>query len=101
EKYGQIYFERVVLGHDWQPLAPTTVERTDAQTITVHFHVPVPPLVWETTFTPPHQLSPEWQAGNGFELRTAAGRIAIASGGFPGGGGVHIPRAADPPPAGG
>ena len=26
EKYGQIYFERVVAGHDWQPLAPTTVE---------------------------------------------------------------------------
>ena len=31
EKYGQIYFERVVLGHDWQPLAPTTVERSDAR----------------------------------------------------------------------
>ena len=67
EKYGQIYFERVVLGHDWQPLAPTTIERSGPRTITVHFHVPVPPLVWETTFTPPHQSSPEWQAGNGFE----------------------------------
>ena len=71
EKYGQIYFERVVLGHDWQPLAPTTIERSGPRTITVHFHVPVPPLVWETTFTPPHQSSPEWQAGNGFELRTS------------------------------
>lgn len=79
EKYGQIYFERVVLGHDWQPLAPTTVERTDARTVTVHFHVPVTPLVWDTTFQAPLQGIPEWLAGNGFELRTASGRIAIAS----------------------
>jgi len=79
EKYGQIYFERVVLGHDWRPLAPTTVERSDARTITVHFHVPVPPLVWETTFQAPHQAIPEWQGGKGFEVRTAAGRLAIAS----------------------
>jgi hypothetical protein len=76
EKYGQIYFERVVLGHDWQPLAPTTVER-GARMVTVHFHVPVPPLVWDTTFQAPHQAIPEWQAGKGFELRAATGRIAI------------------------
>jgi len=100
EKYGQIYFERVVLGHDWQPLAPTTIERTDARTITVHFHVPVPPLVWETTFTPPHQASPEWSAGNGFELRTSAGRIAIASVDFSGDDAVVITTAADLPPSG-
>jgi hypothetical protein len=100
EKYGQIYFERVVLGHDWQPLAPTTIERTDARTITVHFHVPVPPLVWETTFTPPHQTSAEWQAGNGFELRTAGGRIAIASVDFSGDDAVQITTAADLPASG-
>ncbi len=100
EKYGQIYFERVVLGHDWQPLAPTTVERTDTRTLTVHFHVPVPPLVWETTFTPPHQSTPEWQAGNGFELRTSAGRIAIASVDFAGDDAVVITTAADLPASG-
>jgi len=100
EKYGQIYFERVVLGHDWQPLAPTSVERTDARTITVHFHVPVPPLVWETTFTPPHQSSPEWQAGNGFELRTSTARIAIASVDFSGDDAVQITTVADLPASG-
>jgi len=79
EKYGQIYFERVVLGHDWQPLAPTTVERADARTIKVHFHVPVPPMTWESTFQAPHQGVPEWAAGNGFELRAGSARLAIAS----------------------
>src|SRR4029079_17266245 len=24
EKYAQVYFERVVAGHDWQPLQPTS-----------------------------------------------------------------------------
>jgi hypothetical protein len=100
EKYGQVYFERVVLGHDWQPLAPTTVERTGARTIMVHFHVPVPPLVWETTFTPPHQAIPEWAAGNGFELRTSAARIAIESVDLVGDAAVQITTAADLPVAG-
>jgi hypothetical protein len=100
EKYGQVYFERVVLGHDWQPLAPTTVERTGARTITVHFHVPVPPLVWATTFTPPHQAIPEWAAGNGFELRTSAARIAIESVDLVGDAAVQITTAADLPVAG-
>ena len=27
EKTAQVYFERVVLGHDWQPLQPTSAER--------------------------------------------------------------------------
>ena len=102
EKYGQIYFERVVLGHDWQPLAPTTVERTSLRVVTVHFHVPVPPLVWETTFERPHQGIPEWQAGNGFELRTTAGtRIAIDSVAISDSGDtVQITTTADLPAAG-
>ena len=79
EKYGQVYFERVVLGHDWQPLQPTSVERTSARDITVRFHVPVPPLVWDETFTPPHADKPEWQSGKGFELRGPTGDLAIAS----------------------
>jgi len=79
EKYGQIYYERVILGRDWQPLQPTTVERQGA-VITVHFHVPVAPLVWDTTFEPPHPSIEEWKNGKGFEVSTAAGdRVAIAS----------------------
>lgn len=79
EKYGQVYFERVVLGRDWQPLQPTRVERTSSRLITVHFNVPVPPLVWETTFQAPLQGSTEWRNGKGFEARSPAGRITISS----------------------
>jgi lysophospholipase L1-like esterase len=78
EKYGQVYFERVVLGRDWQPLQPTTVERS-GRVITVHYHVPVPPLTWESTFQAPHQGIAEWMAGKGFEVRAGNARIAIAS----------------------
>jgi hypothetical protein len=78
EKYAEIYYERVVLGRDWQPLQPTNVTR-DGRVVSVSFHVPVAPLTWETTFTEPHQGTPEWSAGKGFELRTAAERLAIAS----------------------
>ena len=100
EKYGQIYFERVVLGHDWQPLAPTTVERSDARTVTVHFHVPVSPLVWDTTFQPPHQAIPEWKAGNGFELRTRHRTHRDRVGGHLGRRAVQIATAADLPATG-
>ncbi len=98
EKYGQIYFERVVLGHDWRPLAPTTVER-GTRMVTVHFHVPVSPLVWNDTFQLPHQAIAEWKAGKGFELRTATGRLAIASVQISGDA-VQIATVADLPPSG-
>ena len=69
----------MILGHNGQPLQPTAFERT-GRIITVHFHVPVPPLVWETTFQLPHQTSlTEWSAGRGFELRNGANRIAIST----------------------
>jgi hypothetical protein len=78
EKYGQIYFERVVLGNDWQPLQPTTVER-DGDVITVHFHVPVGPLTWEESFEPPHAANSAWVAGRGFEVRAGATPVTISS----------------------
>ncbi len=79
EKYGQIYFERVILGKDWQPLQPTKAQH-DGKTITVQFHVPVPPLAWETAFDSPHQNVEEWKLGKGFEVSTAGGqRVAITS----------------------
>ena len=68
EKYGQVYFERVVLGHDWQPLQPVSAE-INGKVITVHFHVPVPPLVWDETL--PAHMTPEWVAGRGFEILAA------------------------------
>jgi hypothetical protein len=79
EKYGQVYFERVILGRDWQPLEPTRVER-DGKTITIHFHVPAAPLVWDTSFQPPHQSVDAWKQGKGFEISTAAGdKVTITS----------------------
>jgi hypothetical protein len=79
EKYGQIYFERVILGKDWRPLEPTRLERK-GKTITIHFHVPASPLVWETRFQPPHQSVDEWKQGKGFEIRTLTGnKVVITS----------------------
>ena len=79
EKYGQIYFERVILGKNWQPLQPTSVER-NGKTITIRFHVPVAPLAWETSFQQPHQSVDAWKQGRGFEISTSAGdRVTITS----------------------
>ena len=76
EKNAQVYYERAVLGHDWQPLQPTTVSR-DGRNIIVNFHVPVPPLDWDESFDPP--AIAEWVNGRGFELRSGSGNITISS----------------------
>ena len=77
EKNAQVYYERAVLGHDWQPLMPTSVERTSTRVVTVHLHVPVPPLNWDTSFDAP--AIAEWKNGKGFELRSDTANITIAS----------------------
>jgi hypothetical protein len=79
EKYGQIYFERVVVGNPWQPLAPTSVERTSTRVITVHFHVPVPPLAWDTVLPTPNASVAAWSAGKGFEVRATNAPVTISS----------------------
>jgi hypothetical protein len=77
EKYAQVYFERAVLGHDWQPLAPTSAE-VSGNVVTVHFHVPVPPLAWDDTLPPPHgSMVSEWALGRGFEVTAAGVRKTI------------------------
>jgi len=79
EKYGEVMYRRVVLGEDWQPLQPTTVERS-GRIITVHFHVPASPMAWDTTLPMPHQTAfTEWAQGRGFEVRSGTTRIAITS----------------------
>jgi hypothetical protein len=72
-----VYHERAALGHDWQPLMPTSIERTSTRIVTVHAHVPVPPLNGDTTFDAP--AITEWKNGKGFELRSATANITIAS----------------------
>ena len=99
EKYGQVFHQRVVLGNPWQPLQPTTVERS-GRVITVRFHVPVPPLAWDTTLAMPHQsANTEWAQGRGFEVRAGTTRIAI-SGVVIAGDSVQITCATDPPASG-
>jgi hypothetical protein len=79
EKYGEVYYERVVLGRDWQPLQPLRVERA-GRVVTVHFHVPVPPLAWDDVLPAPHQSAlTEWAAARGFELSLAGTPLAIES----------------------
>jgi hypothetical protein len=78
EKTAQVYFERVVLGHDWQPLQPTSAE-VNGNVVTVHFHVPVPPLTWDGALPAPHGTKiAEWAAGRGFELTAAGVRKTIS-----------------------
>ena len=68
-----------MLGHDWQPLQPTSAS-VSGNVITVKFHVPVPPLAWDTVLPAPHgTMIPDWAAGKGFELRAAGVRQSIAS----------------------
>lgn len=78
EKYGQVYFESVARGRPFRPLEPRAIAR-DGQLIRVELHVPVPPLRWEEQFPPPHQHSPEWSLGRGFEVSAGSARVAIAS----------------------
>ena len=76
EKTAEIYYQRAVLGQDWQPLAPTGVSR-NGRVVTVQFHVPVEPLNWDTTFDAPKITA--WMNGKGFELFTATSSTIASS----------------------
>jgi hypothetical protein len=80
EKTAEIYYQRAVLGQNWQPLVPVNVARTSSTVVTVQFHVPNPPLVWDTTFNAPNITA--FKNGKGFELYTSndsSGYITISS----------------------
>lgn len=70
EKIGQVYFERVVMGHDWQPVQPIS-GTVSGNAVTLQFHVPVPPLVWDDSLPPPHAAGTPWANGRGFEVKAA------------------------------
>jgi hypothetical protein len=95
EKYGQVYYERVVLGNAWQPLQPTTIEKSGA-VLTVHYHIPVPPMVWDTTLQDPHPNSTAWNLGKGFEVSTSSGTAVTISSVAISGDAVVITCASDP-----
>ena len=98
EKYGQVYFERVILGHRWRPLEPISV-RHQKKAITIKFHVPVKPLTWDSSMGTPHPSSPEWSQGKGFEVTDASGkRVTIESVEIRGADTVMLKLAADTKP---
>jgi hypothetical protein len=81
EKYGQAFYQHVMLGQPWRPLQPLadTVARA-GRVITVDFDVPVPPLAWDDVLPRPHQADlTEWAQGRGFEVRMGTTRLAIES----------------------
>jgi hypothetical protein len=79
EKYGQAFVQWVALGQGWSPLQPTGVSRS-GRVITVTFHVPVGPLVWDTALPAPHQsANTAWAQGKGFEVRSGSTPIPISS----------------------
>ena len=77
EKYGQIYFQRVVLGQPWQPLQPVSADRTGTRQVNVHYHVPVSPLVWDTSLSVPNANFAAWKNGKGFEVRANNTAVTI------------------------
>ncbi|HVM60673.1 MAG TPA: dockerin [Verrucomicrobiae bacterium] len=97
EKYGQVYYQRVILGGKWRPLEPIGITR-DHKTITVHYHVPVPPLVWDTRLESPHQSIAEWKNGKGFEVSTAGNEKVTITSVAISGSNVVVTCASDPGP---
>ena len=96
EKTAQVYHERAILGHNWQPLEPTTVS-SSGRVVTVNFNVPVPPLNWDMSLDAP--LISAWVNGNGFELWSGTTNITIQSVAISGNS-VQITAASDLPTSG-
>jgi Carbohydrate esterase, sialic acid-specific acetylesterase len=72
EKYAQVFYQHVLLGRAFRPLAPTAVSR-NGLTITVAFNVPSPPLAFDDAFPVLRTPSYAWRAGRGFEVRERDG----------------------------
>lgn len=76
EKYGQAYFERVVRNSEFRPLAPIGMKREGLR-VTIDFHVPVPPLVWDEMLPAPHPERPDWAKAQGFEVSDGEAPMAV------------------------
>lgn len=64
----------------WSPLRPVSFTRVGA-VVTIAFNVPVGPLVFDGSVTPPHQTGSlvAWKLGKGFEAADSSGIITISS----------------------
>ncbi|WP_052374605.1 hypothetical protein [Chondromyces apiculatus] len=79
EKNAEVLARISLLNQTWKPLQPRAMSRNGA-TITLDFDVPDPPLAWEETITPPHQVAnTAWANGRGFEVEDTTGPLTIAS----------------------
>jgi hypothetical protein len=77
EKYAQVFYEVGIRRAPWQPLQPLVAQRSGT-VLSIKFHVPVPPLVWEESITPPHQTAnTQWKDGRGFEVEDSTGPLTI------------------------
>lgn len=80
EKYAEVFDLVVNQKVDWKPLQPERITRSGA-VLTIDFHVPNPPLVWDQHISPPHQdTNVEWSKGRGFEVEDADGNHLTIAG---------------------
>jgi hypothetical protein len=68
EKYAEAYVA-IAGGGSWEPLWPTAIVSSGTN-LTVSFHVPAPPLVFDAAAPQPHQAGAlaAWAGGRGFEV---------------------------------
>jgi hypothetical protein len=83
EKYGEAYFQQVVLDRPWRPLAPaslTSATHTGA-VITLNLDVAYPPLTLDPMLTTNHATGTyaAWAKGEGFEVSDSTGNLTIDS----------------------
>jgi hypothetical protein len=97
QKYAEVFDLVVNQKQPWAPLQPVQITRAGA-TITVTFHVPNPPLAWDTHLAPPHQLANgAWAKGMGFEVRDAGNNPLTIAGTTIAGNDVVLTLSAAPP----
>jgi len=71
---GKVFHRTVVEGTRFRPLSPTKVEQVTALKIRVHFHVPCPPLVFDTPYV--MTTATDYPA-KGFRVTDTAGDVPI------------------------
>ena len=71
-QWGKVLYKRVYRGEDWRPVEPRRITKHSPRVITVKFHVPEAPLLFDTT----HVVDP---GGYGFTVEDDSGVLSIAS----------------------
>ncbi|MCD7972385.1 MAG: T9SS type A sorting domain-containing protein [Candidatus Azobacteroides sp.] len=72
EMLGKVFYKKVVLQEDFKPLQPRKIVKESAQTLSVEFLVPEPPLVFDTEII---HMIPDY----GFSIKDNAGKKSIIS----------------------